>query len=281
MVEKFKFVELMKLAIYIVCFLASFSLFAQKEKVYLIEGNLAYNNEEYVKADSLYSKAIEIQQDYRLAQYNKALALYKMGEFVKSAELFDLIIEAPEDSLSSWSNFNQGNCFLKVWFLEDTMLETVSQEIQDSEINKDDDIEVKMDKYLRKDSLIQLQKELIISKEKHLNLSLEKFKRALILNPLDEEARYNLVYTLKLFPIIEEEEKKQKQKEQQKQKQKEQEKPSDFEVETYKRVLDLISKHDFKGAYFELSNGINQEPKLQKHNQLLQKLEIITNILDK
>jgi Ca-activated chloride channel family protein len=123
--------------------------FAQQYNIYstISKGNRAFLKDDFVQAEVLYKKALELDAENLQAKYNLANAVYKQERFDEALELYKLTSEnfqSKKDKANAYHNL--GNVHLS---------------------------------------------------KKEYEKSIEAFKKALKLNPTDEETRYNLAYAQK------------------------------------------------------------------------------------
>lgn len=123
--------------------------FAQQYKIYstISKGNRAYLKDDFVEAEVLYKKALELDAENLFAKYNLANAVFKQERFDEAIELYKITSEnfqSKKDKASAYHNL--GNVHLS---------------------------------------------------KKEYEKSIGAFKKALKLNPTDEETRYNLAYAQK------------------------------------------------------------------------------------
>ena len=192
----------MKYLLIILAVMISFSGVSQSHKIELNKGNSFYEQEQYNNALSQYDSAMNIESNYYPAYYNSGNANYR-------------IAQKSNDSLKA-TYFDKAISFYSSALSE----AKTKQEKSISHYNSGNS-------HLKQDKLKE---------------SIESYKNALRNNPLDEDARYNLSYTMlklqaqesslediqkkidDLQKKIDEEEDKGKKKELEKKKEKEQKK---------------------------------------------------------
>lgn len=99
--------------------LASFLLiasssFGQEEKFLVNKGNEAYNSGDYIQAQENYTKALELDPNIYVADYNSADVLYKEQKFEEAIEKYKTLSETLEDKeLRAKAYHNLGNSYME------------------------------------------------------------------------------------------------------------------------------------------------------------------------
>lgn len=87
---------------------------AQEEKFLINNGNEAYNKGDYIQAQEMYTKALEIDPNADVAEYNSADVLYKEAKYAEAIEKYKTLAETLEDKeLRSKALHNLGNAYLE------------------------------------------------------------------------------------------------------------------------------------------------------------------------
>lgn len=154
---------------YHIVFLISFSVAAtaQNEKQILRKGNEAYHGGKPMEAANLYRKSLRTKQDFYKANFNLGDALYKTAALIKAGK-----IPPPDKRMTRDSAANV------VFAQAAEQFEVVAESVKNA-----DTIQKAWHNYGNA-KLMQSSYEDAIS----------GYKKALRLNPKDEETRYNLAY---------------------------------------------------------------------------------------
>lgn len=103
------------------------------------------------------------------------------------------------------------------------------------------------------------------------------YKQSLILNPKDDDTRYNLAFAQKKLEIQKQLEELEKQK---KKEQEEQQKPSKFAEECFQKAMELVKQYKFEEALKIMSDGAEKDKTVQLLNDFTKKLEGIVTIIN-
>ncbi|MDA0714413.1 MAG: tetratricopeptide repeat protein [Bacteroidetes bacterium] len=150
--------------------LVSMGLRAQKEKSLLREGNGAYESNDLASATLRYQEALSIAPSYGKASYNLGSSLYRLQQLGEAAKQYEIAAADAIDKGSKSDAFhNLGNCFLN------TAIALKANPVPPSDTTDTPD------------------------PQQLLGASIEAYKKALRLDPKDEETRYNLAYAQRLL----------------------------------------------------------------------------------
>ncbi len=246
---------------------------AQKARYLTHKANGIYLEDRFAEADSIYDMAKADSSRFFPTRYNGALTKYRIGEYQKAVAAFENITESENDSMKSESWYNLGNSLLKYWYKKDKELNLLSQTITAIENTQTEDVKVKMENYLYKDSLLKVQKEVLNLKDKMLDQAISSYKNSLRIDPSDDDARYNLVYAMKLLPIDPDNDDKDQDDEEKKE-------PTKYALDLKQEALDLVRKNKFREANTLLQNGMQKDETVGEFNKLMENLGIIVDILD-
>lgn len=155
--------------------LFSFTLgaFAQKDvRKSIRKGNSAYKEQRYSTAETDYAKALELNASSKEASFNLANTYYKQGRWDEALKEYQHYLtlenENTENMSAAWSNM--GNTFLKKKANEKNEAQGGGMPGQPQQQAVD-----------------------------NLKMSMEAYKNALRLNPLDDETRENLAIVQKMI----------------------------------------------------------------------------------
>jgi Ca-activated chloride channel homolog len=151
------------LALFIMTFLG----YAQKEKMALRDGNKAYYSGKPIEALNYYKKSLQEKQDYYKANFNLGDALYKTAGLIKSGK-----IPAPDKRMTPDSAANI------VYDQAAQQFETVAESV-----SHPDTIHKAWHNYGNAKLMQKSYEDAILG-----------YKKALKLNPKDDDTRYNLAY---------------------------------------------------------------------------------------
>ena len=185
------------LFISIFCLTLYFCGISQTEKIILRKGNEAYNGGKPLEATNYYSKSLKEKPDYFKANFNLGDALYKTAELIKAGK-----ITPPNKKMTPDSAANL------VYDQAAQQFEVVAKSISNA-----DTIQRAWHNYGNSKL-----------KQKSFEDAILGYKKALKLNPRDEDTRYNLAYAQRELKKQQDQQKKNEKKDDKK---KEGEKPED------------------------------------------------------
>ena len=112
----------MKKIFFILSFLISLNCLSQNKKSLLRNGNELYNDSSYNEAEMKYRKSLEKDQDYFIASFNLADAVYKQDRYKESSALFDALKDdAPSKIDLAKVYHNLGNSLVKEQKIEEAI----------------------------------------------------------------------------------------------------------------------------------------------------------------
>ncbi len=112
--------------------------------------------------------------------------------------------------------------------------------------------------------------------EKALNL----YQKALMLNPADDDARYNYVYVKNILDSQNENQQNPEEKDDKKE-EKEKNEPSELAQQVIKQVQDLVNKNQFVEANALLQESLQKDKTIQEHfGELISKVQSIAEIIE-
>lgn len=159
-----------KYKIAIGCLIFSSSAFAQEEKMALRKGNDAYHGGKPLEASNHYKKSLKEKQTYYKANFNLGDAYYKTAELIKSGK-----IPTPNKRMTPDSAANL------VFDQAAEQFEVVAKSVSNA-----DTIQKAWHNYGNAKLM-----------QKNYEDAIFGYKKALKLNPKDEDTRYNLAYAQK------------------------------------------------------------------------------------
>ena len=115
--------------------------------------------------------------------------------------------------------------------------------------------------------------------QKHYAKAINLYKQALILNPTDEDTRYNLAFAQEEFRK-EEEARKMLEKMNNQLKKDEKPKPSKFAEECMKKAMELVQQFKFEDALKLMQDGKEKDKTVDLFNDFIKKLEGIVTIIN-
>lgn len=237
------------------------------------DASLAYDAGNFERADSLYRICVNRSPDNFVYKYNAGLTAYHMAEWDSALVHFELSLGL-DSAMTDEVHYNIGDCQLSRWQGMVIELDLVSSLIAEMEPRPDLTIEDRLKQFLAKDSLLAVQDVLIEEKVVALEMAVESFKSCLRLNPDDEDARYNLLYT---YGKLYEPEPEKPENDPQDQEDNEAEATRAEEVKA--KCFEQIKKGDFEGAYDYLAGELARDESLDTLDPLLEKLGLIVDIL--
>lgn len=144
--------------------------FSQKEKMVLRNGNDSYNGGKPVEASNYYKKSLKEKQDYYKANFNLGDAYYKTADLIKAGKM-----KAPNKRMTPDSAAN---------LVYDQAAEQF--EVVAKSVSHPDTIQKAWHNYGNAKLMQKSYEDAILG-----------YKKALKLNPKDEDTRYNLAYAQK------------------------------------------------------------------------------------
>ncbi len=150
--------------------LISFCVQAQKEKKILYEGNKYYHSGKPMEASNIYKNSLQEKQDYYKANFNLGDALYKTADLIKAGK-----IPTPNKRMTPDSAAN---------IVYDQAAEQF--EVVAKSVSHPDTIQKAWHNYGNAKLM-----------QKNYEDAILGYKKALKLNPKDEDTRYNLAYAQK------------------------------------------------------------------------------------
>ncbi len=161
----------MRTIISIILIISTIQTFAQKENKYIREGNKDYYAENYGNSEVSYQKALELNPNSYEANFNLADAFFKQKKYDDAIKQYSALLKEQKDKTKlAQLNFNIGNAHFK-----------------------------KAEDFLSKQKMQEAIKE--------LDNSINAYKKSLINNPKDKEAKYNLTFAKYLKKQLEEQQK--------------------------------------------------------------------------
>lgn len=169
--------------------LLSFAGLAQKEKMVLRDGNDSYNGGKPMEAANYYKKSLKEKQDYYKANFNLGDAYYKTADLIKTGK-----IKTPNKRMTPDSAANL------VYNQAAEQFEVVAKSVSNA-----DTIQKAWHNYGNSKLMQKSYEDAILG-----------YKKALKLNPKDEDTRYNLAYAQKKLAEQQKNQKKDDKKDQDK-----------------------------------------------------------------
>lgn len=161
----------MRTIISIILIISTIQIFAQKENKYIRKGNKDYYAKNYGNSEVSYQKALDINPNSYEANFNLADAFYKQKKYDDAIKQYSALLKEQKDKTKSAQlNFNIGNAHFK-----------------------------KAEELLGKQNIQEAIKE--------LDNSISSYKKSLMNNPKDKEAKYNLTFAKYLKKQLEEQQK--------------------------------------------------------------------------
>ena len=115
--------------------------------------------------------------------------------------------------------------------------------------------------------------------QKHYEKAIILYKHALVLNPTDEDTRYNLAFAQEEWRK-EEEARKMLEKMNEQMKDKEKPKPSKFAEDCMKQAMELVQQFKFEDALKMMQDGAKKDKTVDLFNDFIKKLEGIVTIIN-
>lgn len=223
---------------YFIFFLLSFqSLFAQNEKMILRDGNESYHGGKPIEAGNYYKKSLEKKPDYFKANFNLGDALYKTAELIKVGK-----VPVPDKQMKPDSAAN-------------LVFEQAAQqfEVVAKASSSPDTVQKAWHNY----GNAKLQ-------QKSYDDAISGYKKALRINPKDEDTRYNLAYALKQKKQQQQQNQQQNQQQQQQNQDKKEDKKDEKKNDEKKQEQQPEQQQMSKEQAEQMLNALkNSEKKIQ------------------
>lgn len=159
-----------KTIILICCLIISTSIFSQEEKKILHAGNNSYHGGKPMEAANLYKKSLKEKQDYHKANFNLGDAYYKVADLIRTGKM-----PVPDKRMTADSAANL------VYQQAAEQFDVVAKSVSNP-----DTIQKAWHNYGNAKLM-----------QKSYEDAIYGYKKALKLNPKDEDTRYNLAYAQK------------------------------------------------------------------------------------
>lgn len=220
-----------------IAFLLSFAGFAQKEKMVLRDGNDSYNGGKPMEAANYYKKSLKEKQDYYKANFNLGDAYYKTAELIKTGK-----IKTPNKRMTPDSAANL------VYNQAAEQFEVVAKSVSNA-----DTIQKAWHNYGNAKLMQKSYEDAILG-----------YKKALKLNPKDEDTRYNLAYAQKKLAEQQKNQKKEDKKDQDKKDNKDDKKEQKKEEKKEEAPQPQMSKEQAEKMLNALKNDEKKMQALRK-----------------
>ncbi|MBP5582673.1 MAG: tetratricopeptide repeat protein [Bacteroidales bacterium] len=115
--------------------------------------------------------------------------------------------------------------------------------------------------------------------QKHYEKAINLYKQALLLNPKDEEIRYNLAFAQEEFRK-EEEARKMLEKMNEQLKNDEKKKPTKYAEDCLRKAQELVQQFKFEDAFKLMQEGVKKDKTVELYNDFIKKLEDIITIIN-
>ena len=109
----------MKNLIYILFVFCTFNSFSQNKVELLNEGNIKFNNKEFLAAEQLYKQSLEKDSSYYKANVNLSHSLYKQERFDESTSFYKNALELTDEKSATF--YNLGNSQLREGKVEESI----------------------------------------------------------------------------------------------------------------------------------------------------------------
>ena len=190
----------------------------------------------------------------------KGNAFYNKNDFKNAAVQYKHACQLDSLSFDAWYNFGNALFQMKKYIL--------STEAYDKALK------LTSDKTLKANILHNVGN--IACEQGQYEKAVNFYKQSLLLNPKDDDTRYNLAFAQKQLEI----QKKLDDLENQKKKEPEKQKPSQFAEECLKKAQELVQQYKFSDALQVMKDGEAKDKTVALFNEFTQKLENIVNIIN-
>lgn len=189
----------------------------------------------------------------------KGNKFYKSGDFKNAAVQYKHACQLDSVSFDAWYNFGNALYELKKFIL--------STEAYNKALSLTSDKN-------KKASILHNVGNVAFEQENFEN-AINFYKQALLLNPKDNDTRYNLALAQKKIKEQQDSQKSDNQKKDDKDKPK----PSKFAEECMQKALELVAQYKFEEALKVMQDGLAKDKTVELLNDFTKKLEGIVNIM--
>jgi len=154
--------------------IGAFQIEAASPKQTIKEGNLLYDQGDYIASEKKYNEALEKDTESDIINFNLGTALYKKEEYGEAMDHFQKVYLSEDDQLKQKAYYNSGNALYKIGISEERM-GSVTAAIPPVE------------------------------------QSLKQYKRALEIDEYDEDTKHNYVFVQKELKRLQEIQKQEQQ----------------------------------------------------------------------
>lgn len=190
----------------------------------------------------------------------KGNSYYNKEDFKNAAIQYKHACQLDSLSFDAWYNFGNALCQMKKYIL--------ATEAYDKALR------LTADKTLKANILHNVGN--IACEQGKYDEAVNFYKQSLILNPKDDDTRYNLAFAQKKLEI----KKNLEELENQKKKDQEKPKPSKFAEECFQKAMELVKQYKFEEALKVMTDGAEKDKTVQLLNDFIQKLEGIVTIIN-
>lgn len=193
----------------------------------------------------------------------KGNSFYEKKDFRNAAVQYKHACQLDSLSFDAWYNFGNALCNMKKYILATDAYDKA--------------MKLTADKTLKANIFHNVGN--MECEQKHYEKAIRLYKQALILNPTDEDTRYNLAFAQEEFRK-EEEARKMLEKMNEQMKKDEKPKPSKFAEECMKKAMELVQQFKFEEALKLMQDSAKKDKTVDLFNDFIKKLEGIVTIIN-
>lgn len=193
----------------------------------------------------------------------KGNSFYEKKDFRNAAVQYKHACQLDSLSFDAWYNFGNALCNMKKYILATDAYDKA--------------MKLTADKNLKANIFHNVGN--MECEQKHYEKAIRLYKQALILNPTDEDTRYNLAFAQEEFRK-EEEARKMLEKMNEQMKKDEKPKPSKFAEECMKKAMELVQQFKFEEALKLMQDSAKKDKTVDLFNDFIKKLEGIVTIIN-
>ena len=193
----------------------------------------------------------------------KGNSFYEKKDFRNAAVQYKHACQLDSLSFDAWYNFGNALCNMKKYILATDAYDKA--------------MKLTTDKTLKANIFHNVGN--MECEQKHYEKAIRLYKQALILNPTDEDTRYNLAFAQEEFRK-EEEARKMLEKMNEQMKKDEKPKPSKFAEECMKKAMELVQQFKFEEALKLMQDSAKKDKTVDLFNDFIKKLEGIVTIIN-
>jgi len=238
------------------------------------EGNDFYTEKNYVQAAGKYLEAFKLDTTFSPASFNMGNALYKLQKYDSAILFYERIIPTIQNDsiVLAHVHYNLGNAELSKAIAYKKLSEQLLNQfiIEQNSVNETQDIREKVRLSIKADSVGVLFDSIGNASLKSFYNSIQKYKASLRITPMNDSARYNLVYAQQFLPKNEYDNQQNKDNQEQQ--------LTLFAKRLKQQADSLVMRYVFDTAYNVMNTGVVKDTTVKQYNEYINKLKEVNDI---